>query len=151
MPDKVKKKDIFRLVKREKELIVKLSNIGMKKKKIAEMFNILESSVFSIISKEKKKNPSMFVKSYSVQELAEIMTEYLLQSMINNLPDMTTEQKLKFLPDLIRVKDFNTSFEGSIAELYIPDKVKIQKGISSSLKELENAEEPPPEEVEIIL
>jgi len=50
------------------------------------------------------------------------MTTYLLSSLARSMHSMTTEAKLKFLPDLLKIKEDAPDSEEVLATLYIPQK-----------------------------
>jgi len=110
------------LNKREKLLLFNLSNIGYPADELCTFFDI-NKDFYRRIRRELKVTNSA---EYSAVEMADIITEYLLTSLARNMHTLPPEMQLRFLPDLLKIKNDNQTEEGDLTkvELYIPKKVK---------------------------
>lgn len=107
----------------ERKLIFDLDNLGMSRQHLGDFFGISQKTVYQSILKEKAKDGN---KTYSLEETSQIMTRYLLASLARNMHKLTEEQKLRFLPDLLKVKDGMTAENDLGIKIYTPRKTKIK-------------------------
>lgn len=103
----------------EKKLVFDLYNLGMTQDHIAEFFDIAQKTVYKYYLAARKRFGD---PEYSLAEKSKIMTEYLLSSLVRSMHSMTTEAKLKFLPDLLKIKDDAPDETEVPATMYIPVK-----------------------------
>jgi len=108
-----------RLSNTEKRLCFDLSNMGMPIDSIATFFGMTPSTIYKYVLDERKTGTD----NYTLGEMSRIMTEYLLRSLAKSMHKMSPEQHLRFLPDLLKVKDeqvLDNSEEQT--HIYIPTK-----------------------------
>lgn len=105
-------------------MIYDLDNLGMDRKYLSSFFGIADNTMYKIILDVKKEYGSL---SYSLEETAAVMTRYLLASLARNMHKMTEEQKLRFLPDLLKVKDEIKNDDSLGINLYTPRKKPTPK------------------------
>lgn len=103
----------------EKKLVFDLYNLGMTQDHIAEFFDIAQKTVYKYYLAARKRFGD---PEYSLAEKSKIMTSYLLLSLARSMHSMTTESKLKFLPDLLKIKDDAPDEMEVAATMYIPRK-----------------------------
>lgn len=118
-------KDKRNLNDRERRLIFDLYNLGMDQEYIAKFYDVAPSTVYKtyLFFRKTEGEPG-----YSLAETARIMTQYTLASLVRTMPAMTTEQKLKFLPDLLKVKEESHDDSGEdMGTVYIPKKEHKQE------------------------
>jgi tRNA 2-selenouridine synthase SelU len=120
---------------KEKLLLFKLYSIGMEQSALALIFDQTETNVYKIylkFQKEGRKN------DFSLAEKSKILTEFLLYNLTKSIHETTLEQKMKILPELLKIKEETVDNDANIAELYIPTKKESesQDQIPSELTEL---------------
>lgn len=103
----------------EKKLVFDLYNLGMTQDHIAEFFDIAQKTVYKYYLAARKRFGD---PEYSLAEKSKIMTSYLLLSLARSMHSMTTEAKLKFLPDLLKIKDDAPDEMEVAATMYVPRK-----------------------------
>jgi len=108
----------------EKRLIFDLDNLGMMRLHLCEFFEVAENTVNRYIREQRAKAGNV---SYTLEETAAVMTRYLLASLARNMHKLTEEQKLRFLPDLLKVKDDIKAEEGLDIRMYTPRKKKTKE------------------------
>ena len=107
----------------EKRLIFDLDNLGMSREHLGDFFGIAQKTVYSYIISERAKHGNV---SYSLEETSNVMTRYLLASLARNMHKLTEEQKLRFLPDLLKVKDGIKLEDDLGVRMYAPKKVEVK-------------------------
>ena len=114
----------------ESQLINDLYNLGQTKEQLAKMYGVTAFTITNHITKQRKIRGRV---NYSLKDMSDIMTKFVLTSFARNLHKFNVEQQLRFLPDLLRVQSEREG-EGDNAKthLYLPSKVSRQKGISES-------------------
>lgn len=104
---------------REKKLVFDLYNLGMTQDHIAVFYDIAPKTVYKYYLAGRKLYGDV---GYSLAESSKIMTEYLLSSLARSMHAMTVEQSLKFLPDLLKIKEDAPDESDVPATMYIPVK-----------------------------
>jgi len=99
-----------------------LSNIGYPSEELCTFFGVNQDTLRRI----KKVVGKTHDDNYTAVEMADVITEYLLTSLARNMHTLPPEMQLRFLPDLLKIKNDNQVEEGDLTkvELYIPKKVK---------------------------
>lgn len=116
--------DKRQLNKAEKGLVFDLDNLGMSRDHLCEFFDVSDKSIYKYIREQRAVSRS---DSYTLEETAAVMTRYLLASLARNMHKLTEEQKLRFLPDLLKVKDQIKSEDGIDIKMYTPRKQKTKQ------------------------
>ena len=90
---------------------------------MSDFFDIAEKTVKDYVRAQRRVHGNV---SYTLEDTAQVMTRYLLASLARNMHKLTEEQKLRFLPDLLKVKDDIKAEEGLAVTMYTPRKMKIK-------------------------
>jgi len=124
-----------RLSAKEKRLCFDLSNMGMPINAIATFFDMTPPTIYKYVLEERKTGTD----NYTLGQMSQIMTEYLLRSLARSMHKMNPEQQLRFLPDLLRVKD-DQVLENNEDQttLYLPKKSPYEQ---EHLEKLSNTSE----------
>lgn len=111
------------LTKRERLLLFNLSNIGYPSDELCDFFKVSKDTYRKIRRELLKVNSN----EYSAVEMSDVITEYLLTSLARTLHTLPIEMQLRYLPDLLKIKNdsaVDDSGNTTKVELYIPKKVK---------------------------
>jgi nitrate/nitrite-specific signal transduction histidine kinase len=107
------------LSKKDKILLAKLYYIGMPTDILASFFNQKIENVYKLYAKHKHLVDN---KTYTLYDTSQLLTEFILSDITRNLQEMTRDERLRLLPELLKIKQESISEEAKIAEMYIPTK-----------------------------
>jgi hypothetical protein len=124
----------------ESALIYDLYNIGQTKDQIGKFFNVTSFTITNHITKQRKLRGDPV---YSLKEMSDVLVRFTLTSLARNLPKLSMEQQLRFLPDLLKIQgEHQGETSDSKTHLYLPQKDReVQKGTSSSNDEAGGGDE----------